>query len=127
MMLLKLLSRLSKRPSLRKPKTMAQIEAEYLAEEAAIGGTLFGTLPEGVARLFYCKDPSTWVWQEAWTDNAGRPQTLTTSYHLSENAIFKNQANLPAQLLNEAEIQNFAKAVEWYHRLVMRNVYHQLV
>ena len=47
----------------------ATIDRELIRREAAIGGTLFGSLPKGGQRQFFCLDEHSWIWYEEWKDS----------------------------------------------------------
>lgn len=50
------------------PKSKDQVEAEAyreaIQEEAKVGAKVFGPVPAGVRREFFCLDERTWVWHE---------------------------------------------------------------
>jgi hypothetical protein len=58
-----------------KAQSQAQKQAdEYrklIRREAKIGGTIFGPVPAGHRREFFCLDEHSWVWHEEWIDKAG--------------------------------------------------------
>ncbi len=39
-----------------------KLERDLLRHEAKIGGELFGPLPQGGRREFFCLDEYTWIW-----------------------------------------------------------------
>lgn len=90
------------------------------------GGKLFGPIPDGVRREFFCLDPHTWVWHEEWTDSAGQHHAVTTRYDLSRHGILKSQGVNSYQRLSAQEERNFRAAAKQYivssqaelHRLV---------
>jgi hypothetical protein len=50
-------------------------ERELLQLESEIGAKLFGEVPAGHRREFFCLDEKTWIWHEEWID----PKTKNTS------------------------------------------------
>jgi hypothetical protein len=86
---------------------------ELLRYEARLGGHLFGPIPDGVRREFFCLDPNTWVWHEEWKDKVGR-HTVTTRYDVRPSGILKSQGNNAYQRLSAPEAQNFIQAVRLY-------------
>jgi hypothetical protein len=82
--------------------------------EAKIGGTLFGEIPRGTRREFFCLDEHTWVWHEEWTDNAGKRQIMTTRYDIRPDGVLKSQGGQSYRKLKGVEASNFRKAVENY-------------
>ena len=69
----------------------AEAYRRAIREEAKVGGKVFGPVPEGVRREFFCLDERTWVWHEEWTDENGKPQIRTTRYDVRPHGIFKAQ------------------------------------
>lgn len=79
------------------------------------GGKLFGQIPTGVRREFFCLDPHTWVWHEEWTDKAGQHHAVTTRYDVSrQRGILKSQGVNSYQRLSEQEEKNFRAAAKQY-------------
>jgi hypothetical protein len=91
----------------------AAIERKLIRREAKIGGKLFGPLPKGHDRQFFCLDEHTWVWHENWTDKNGQRHTLTTRYEIRPEGILKVQ-NGRYQQLTRNEVKNLLKAAELY-------------
>lgn len=87
--------------------------------EAKIGGQIFGHIPEGRRREFFCLDEHTWVWHEEWNDAAGQRHAVTTRYHVRPSGILKSQNGHPYQLLTQEEKYNFFAAVEQYERRII--------
>lgn len=101
----------------------AKAYRQLLREEARMGGELFGPVPAGHRREFFCLDRHTWVWHEEWIDERGMPKTLTTRYDIRPQGILKSQGTNSYQLVHGAELRNFYQAA----RLFRDNVYAQLV
>lgn len=96
-----------------------------LQREAQIGGQLFGPVPDGRSRQFFCLDEYTWIWHESWTDAKGQPQTVTTRYEVRSNGIVKSQEGLGHSYLTIEEAQNLCGAIELYQDRV--DTYYQQV
>jgi hypothetical protein len=86
---------------------------ELIRQEAEIGGQLFGAVPKGRTRQFFCLDQHTWVWHESWSDNSGN-HSLSTRYEVRPNGIFKVQNGGSYMSLSENETRNFLKTVRLY-------------
>ncbi|HSW79407.1 MAG TPA: hypothetical protein VLG47_01385 [Candidatus Saccharimonadales bacterium] len=86
--------------------------------EAKIGGKLFGPIPKGTRREFFCLDRHTWVWHEEWTDKAGH-HVMTTRYDVRPNGIFKSQGSSSYQALSPKELDNLYNAIEMYYQQVI--------
>lgn len=93
----------------------AEAYSEAIREEAKIGGKLFGPVPQGTTREFFCLDPYTWVWHEEWTDEKGAYQVRTTRYDVRPNGIYKAQDGQPYRPLSEKEAYNLLQAVRRYN------------
>lgn len=96
----------------------AEIYKSLIHWEGQVGGQLFGDLPQGGRREFFCLDETTWVWHEEWTDNSGR-HTMTTRYDIRPNAIVKSQGNNTYEALTDEELRNFLTAVLMYQQKVV--------
>lgn len=86
--------------------------------ESKIGGQLFGPIPEGHRREFFCLDRHTWVWHEEWDDAQGH-HAVTTRYDVRPDGILKSQGGHSYQRLNPDEARNFYNAVELYGQRVL--------
>jgi hypothetical protein len=87
---------------------------DVLRYEAKLGGQLFGPVPQGRRREFFCLDRHTWVWHEEWTDQNGQRQAVMTRYHVRPSGILKTQNNQAYQNLSHDELRNFYRAVKLY-------------
>ncbi len=113
---------LKKLLSIISPKDDAAIRAQAyrdaIHEEAKIGGALFGPIPAGSRREFFCLDEHTWVWHEEWTDANNIRQARTTRYDVGPQGILKAQDGLPYQPLSRDEAQRLLQAARRYKELV---------
>ncbi|MDB5185247.1 MAG: hypothetical protein JWN38_1055 [Candidatus Saccharibacteria bacterium] len=105
-------------PKITKLDTAQALRRKLIADEAAIGGQLFGPVPEGHRREFFCLDEYTWIWHEEWLDAAGQRQSLTTRYEVRPNGVLKSQANNPYRMVTGDEAFNLYQAVDLYERRV---------
>lgn len=88
-----------------------------IRHEAKIGGQLFGPVPAGHRREFFCLDHHTWVWYEEWSE-AGQRRSKTTRYDVRPNGIIKSQDGQPTQYIGPDEARNLYKAVGLYRQRV---------
>ena len=97
-------------------------ERDLIDAESAIGRQLFGEIPTGHKRDFFCLDEYTWVWHEEW--NEGREvKTQTVRYELRDGSIVKASGNGEYTYVRGAELENLVLAIKLYYEQVMRSVY----
>lgn len=94
------------------------VERSLIQREAQIGGELFGPIPKGRRREFFCLDEHTWVWHEEWTDKNGQRQTVTTRYDVRPNGVLKLQNGKVYQRLSKEEARNLYRTTELYRERV---------
>lgn len=94
-----------------------------IRKEAIIGGTLFGPIPKGHRREFFCLDEHTWVWHEEWVDKLGHKHVLTTRYDVRPDCVVKVQNGQGYQALSPTEARNFREAVQLYYQKVTSQLY----
>lgn len=93
------------------------VERNLIRWEAKIGGKLFGAVPKGHHREFFCLDEHTWIWHEEWLNN-GQRQVITTRYDVRPNGVLKSQGGQGYQRLSRDEARNLYRAVELYRQRV---------
>lgn len=97
---------------------------DLIRMESRIGGQLFGPVPKGHRREFFCLDRHTWVWYEEWTDAATRKKVSTTTrYEVHDNGILKVQQGQPYKFVEGEELSNLVWAMHLYYEEVVRNIY----
>jgi hypothetical protein len=85
--------------------------------EAEIGGGLFGPVPKGHHRQFFCLDEHTWVWYEEWKQD-GQQKSVTTRYEIRPNGILKVQDGQGYQRLSREETRNLCRAAALYQQRI---------
>ncbi|HTK39527.1 MAG TPA: hypothetical protein VL362_01545 [Patescibacteria group bacterium] len=110
-----------------KKRVLKQLtERELIRLEAEIGATLFGALPKGHRREFFCLDASTWIWHEEWVDESTRKlQTATTRYEVQPTGVLKVQEGARYSYVDGQELDNLTLAIRMYYERVTREIYHQ--
>lgn len=98
-------------------------ERELLRLESEIGATLFGPVPAGHRREFFCLDEKTWIWHEEGRDATGRPTQFTTRYEVQEKGILKVQEGARYSFIEGAELNNLLLATRMYYEQVARDIY----
>lgn len=106
----------------RTEQRKADLYRNLIRREAQIGGTVFGPVPEGVRREFFCLDKHTWVWHEEWRDEDGQQHMRTTRYDVRPTGVIKSQNGM-YQSLSDTEAVNLRDAIKLYHQRVMEQMY----
>jgi hypothetical protein len=96
----------------------AKVQRALLHYQARIGGEVFGPIPPGVRREFFCLDEHTWVWHEEWNDENGKRQAVTTRYDVRPAGVVKSQGGNSYQSLTKPEALNLYNAVHVYEQRV---------
>ena len=109
-----------------KPQRRFYTERDLLDLESKIGAELFGPIPAGCRREFFCVDEKSWIWYEEWRDQSGKLQSSTVRYELHGNGVLKVQQGARYTYLEGAELQNFLQATKAYHDRVMSVLYKPL-
>lgn len=98
--------------------TRAKAYRDAIREEAKAGGALFGPIPDGNRREFFCLDEHTWVWHEEWTDANNIRHARTTRYDVRPQGILKAQDGQPYQAISEDEAVRLLHATSRYNQLI---------
>jgi hypothetical protein len=91
---------------------------EVLRRAAQIGGGIFGPVPDGVRREFFCLGHRVWIWHEEWTDENGQRRIVTTRYDVRPKGILKAQDGQPYRYVELEEGKRLYKAMKMYARLM---------
>lgn len=103
----------------------AKLYKDLLRHEAKIGGKLFGHVPKGTHREFFCLDEHTWVWHEEWKEN-GQNKVRTTRYDVRPSGVVKSQNGGHYQQVSGKEALRLLEAAEAYEKRVNRELYQAL-
>lgn len=101
----------------------ADIERRLIRFESKIGRNLFGPIPEGHQREFFCLDERNWIWHEDWLDKSGKRVVVSTRYNIRPNGILKSQNGHPYHQIDDTESDHLYHAVKQYVRLVKSEYY----
>ncbi len=107
----------------RQEEREAELYRALIRREAKIGGQLFGPVPEGCRREFFCLDERTWVWHEEWTDSEGKRQVRTTRYDVRPSGILKAQDGQNYQPVTSSEALRLRSAVHSYNKRIRSDLY----
>jgi hypothetical protein len=112
-------------PKMPKAGSMRRMSERSLIElESKIGSQLFGPIPNGHRRDFFCLDKNTWVWHEEWVDEeTGKKRSSTTRYEIHANGILKAQDGVNYRFIEGEELVNLILAINLYYEQVMRGIY----
>jgi len=109
----------SKKSSLSEAK-----RRDLIRQESQIGAKLFGEIPRGHKREFFCLDTHTWVWHEEWSESlSGAKKSQTVRYEVRDNGILKSVNGQDYAWVPTEEAENLAHAAILYHQYVSTQVY----
>jgi hypothetical protein len=100
-----------------------QLRLGLLRHEAKVGGRVFGDVPKGHKRDFFCLDEHTWVWHEEWMDAQNQRHVVSTRYDVRPSGILKSQNGSHYQEIGQQEAHRLRDAVRLYCQRVDREVY----
>ena len=100
-----------------------KLRRDLLNHEAKIGGELFGPIPTGGRREFFCLDEYTWIWYEEWMDKNKNRQSRTTRYDVRPGGIAKIQDGKSYQKLTDGEALRLFDAMKTYERRIRTEMY----
>lgn len=98
-------------------------ERELIQRESNIGRELFGPIPKGHQREFFCLDESTCIWYESYKDKDGKQISSTTRYEIQGDKVLKAQEGARYSFIEGRELDNLLQAIQLYYERVMRGVY----
>lgn len=122
-LLQKTLSLLTGSPVDKKLSLKKLSERQLIELEAEIGGALFGPIPAGHRREFFCLDEHTWVWHEEWVDTNNQRKITSTRYEIHDNGILKAQDGKVYKFIEGEELRNLTLAIRLYYEAVARGIY----
>jgi hypothetical protein len=104
-------------------RPLAQLsERDLINAESAIGRQLFGAIPDGHRREFFCLDEHTWIWHEEWAED-GQTKLQTTRYDVRPTGVKKSTGGGRYVDVAGTELDNLLLAMRVYYEQVMRGVY----
>lgn len=98
-------------------------ERDLIKLESEIGSQLFGPVPRGRRREFFCLDSRTWIWHEEWFDYYRRHHVETTRYEIQDQGILKVSEGAHYSYLEGDELRNLTMAIQMYYERVARQIY----
>lgn len=106
----------------RRAQREAQLYQSLIRQEARLGGEIFGEIPDGVRREFFCLDENTWFWFEEWTDFDGTKHHRTIRYDVRPDSVMKVQDGR-FEALKPEEARRLYQAAIAYEQKVSERIY----
>ena len=100
-----------------------ELYRNLIRREAKIGGEIFGPVPAGTKREFFCLDKHTWIWHEEWIDNNGERRVKTTRYDIRPTGVLKAQDGRTYNLVSMEEAERLLEAAKVYERRIRDELY----
>ncbi len=94
------------------------LKSELIRLESQIGQQLFGPVPAGGKREFFCLDENTWVWHE----ESGGAKTVT-KYMVQGGVVLKSINGSAYEKALKKEVTNLLLAAEIYQKRVGSELY----
>jgi len=101
----------------------ADLYRSLIRKEAKIGGEIFGPVPSGRKREFFCLDEYTWIWHEEWMDTNGSRKIKTTHYAIRPTGILKAQDGHTYHHVNLEEAERLLQAAKVYENRIRNELY----
>ncbi len=114
-----------KNPAIRSRYFLSTIEDRHrslIERESRVGSSIFGSVPFGSKREFFCLDEKTWVWREKHNTKDGKVKVINTRYVIYQDRIDKIQNSEPSEISLD-EIENLLHAMQVYTDRVAKKVY----
>lgn len=111
----------------RREANRAEFYRNLIRHEGKIGGTLFGPVPKGTRREFFCLDSHTWVWHEEFQDNQGEQVIKTVRYSVRPDVILKTFDGMAYQAVTPNEAKNLLSAAKAYQQKIKKELYVNVV
>jgi hypothetical protein len=105
---------------------VAAIERDLIKFESSIGRKLFGPIPAGHNRDFFCLDEHNWIWHEDWFDKNGKRVIVSTRYNIRPSGVLKSQNGQSYHLVDPTESNHLYHAIKQYVKLVKNEYYTML-
>lgn len=94
---------------------------DLMRRESQIGGKLFGVVPKGHSRHFFCLDERTWVWSER-SDKADSMQQVL--YEFQSRGVLKTVDGVAVGFTKAGELARVLEAIHLYQQQVSSEIYH---
>lgn len=99
-------------------------QKELLKQEGAIGASLFGKIPDGHQREFFCLDEYTWIWHESWIDEATKTtKTMNVRYEFQPRGVLKIVDGIATGFVTGDELKHLLESMGTYYKRISKEVY----
>ena len=95
---------------------------DLINAESELGRTLFGPIPAGHQREFFCSEKNIWIWHESW-EELGEKKEITVRYEVRKDGVYKKTKNMSYKKIEGSELENFRKALHAYLKIVKEKLY----
>lgn len=97
---------------------------DLIRRESKIGATLFGRIPVGHNREFFCLDKHIWIWHEQWYDVTQKvSKDMQIRYEFQPRGVLKTVDGIAKGYVEGSELRNLLQAVQTYHDRIAVEVY----
>ncbi len=99
-------------------------ERELIKRESKVGATLFGPIPAGHQREFFCLGEHIWIWDEQWFDESvGAMAQMHVRYEFQRQGVLKTVDGVARGYITGPELTNLLKVIQTYDQRVAVEVY----
>ncbi len=100
-------------------KKRLSLERQIIRYESDLNKDIFGPIPKGHKRDFFCIDKNTWIWHEQFKDRNNQKHTVMTKYLVRKSGgIIKSQNGSAYKLVEKKEALNLLNAIILYSKRV---------
>lgn len=112
-------------PQLSSQRKKAKLR-DLIRRESQIGGTVFGVVPKGHVRDFFCLDERTWVWTEQWFDTTEKTEKMMqVQYEFQSRGVLKTVDGVAVGFVKANELARLLEAIYTYQQQVASEIYYQ--
>lgn len=100
-------------------KKRFSLENQIIRYESQLNQDIFGPIPKGHKRDFFCLDKNTWIWHEEFQDKNNTNHLIMTKYILRNHGmILKSQNGSSYKMVDSEESLNLLNAIIIYSKRV---------
>jgi len=96
-------------------KKRLSLERQIIRFESDLNKDIFGPIPKGHKRDFFCLEQNTWIWHEQFKSKDNQKHSIMTKYILRNNGkIIKSHNGSAYKLVQKKESINLLNAIILY-------------